>query len=52
MSIDPANNIHEKIDRTRYKRLKQTALVHIKYDMPVDLDKMVNIFQGLHLRMI
>ena len=39
---DPANKVHEKFDRTRSIRLKQMALMHIKYDMPVDLDKIVN----------
>ena len=26
--------------------------MHIKYDMPIDLDEVVNLFEGLHLRMM
>ena len=33
-------------------RLSSLALMHVKYDMPVDLDEIVNLFQGLHLRMM
>ena len=33
-------------------RLSALALMHIKYDMPVNLDEMVNLFEGLHLRMM
>ena len=33
-------------------RLSSLALLHIKYDMPVDLDEIVDLFQGLHLRMM
>ena len=33
-------------------RLSSLALMHIKYDMPVDLDEIVDIFQGLHPRMM
>ena len=34
-------------------RLSSLALMHIKYDMPVDLDEIVdNLFQGLHPRMM
>ena len=28
------------------------ALMHIKYDMPVNLDEIVNLFEGLHPRMM
>ena len=28
------------------------ALMHIKCDMPVNLDEIVNLFEGLHLRMM
>ena len=28
------------------------ALIHIRYDMPVNLDKIVNLFEGLHPRMM
>ena len=33
-------------------RLSSLALMHIKYDMPVDLDEIVNPFQGLYPRMM
>ena len=33
-------------------RLSSLALMHIKYDMPVDLDEIVNLFQGLHSKMM
>ena len=34
-------------------RLSSLAIMHIKYDMPIDLDKvMVNFFEGLHTWMI
>ena len=33
-------------------RLSSLALMHIKYDMPVDLDEIVNLSQGLHPRMM
>ena len=33
-------------------RLSPLALMHIKYDMPSNLDEMVNLFEGLHPRMI
>ena len=33
--------------------LSSLALMHIKYDIvPVDLDEIVNLFQGLHPRMM
>ena len=28
-------------------RLSALALMHIKYDMPVNLDEIVNLFEGL-----
>ena len=28
------------------------AVMHIKYDMPIDLDEVVNLFEGLHPRMM
>ena len=31
-------------------RLSSLALMHIKYDMLVDLDEIVNLFQDLHPR--
>ena len=33
-------------------RLSTLALMHIKYDMPVNLDEVVNLFEGLHPRMM
>ena len=27
------------------------AIMHIKYDTPIDLDEVVNVFEGLHPRM-
>ena len=33
-------------------RLSGLALTHIKHDMPVNLDEIVNLFEGLHLRMM
>ena len=32
--------------------LSSLALVHIKYDMPVNLEEIVNLFEGLHPRMM
>ena len=32
--------------------LSALALMHIKYDMPVNLDEIVNLFEGLHPRMM
>ena len=31
-------------------RLSALALMHIKYDMPFNLDEIVNLFEGLHPR--
>ena len=28
------------------------AIMHIKYDMPIDPDEVVNLFEGLHPRMM
>ena len=33
-------------------RLSALALMHIKYGMPVNLDEIVNLFEGLHPRMM
>ena len=33
-------------------RLSALALMYIKYDMPVNLDEIVNLFEGLHPRMM
>ena len=33
-------------------RLSALALMHIKYDMPVNLDEIGNFFEGLHPRMM
>ena len=33
-------------------RLSSLALMHIKYDMPVDLDEIANLFQVFHPRMM
>ena len=33
-------------------RLSALALMHIKYDMPVNLDEIVNLFEGLHPTMM
>ena len=33
-------------------RLPALALMHIKYDMPVNLEEIVNLFEGLHPRMM
>ena len=33
-------------------RLSALALMHIKHDMPVNLDEMVNLFEGLHPRIM
>ena len=33
-------------------RLSSLAIMHIKYDMPIDLDEVVNLFEGLHPRMM
>ena len=37
--------------RSGESRLSALALMHIKYDMPVNLDEIVNLFEGLHPRM-
>ena len=28
------------------------TIMHIKYDMPIDLDEVVNLFEGLHAWMM
>ena len=33
-------------------RLSSLAIMHIKYDMPIHLDEVVNLFEGLHPRMM
>ena len=33
-------------------RLSSLALMHIKYDMPVNLEEIVNLFEGLHPKMM
>ena len=33
-------------------RLSSLAIIHIKYDMPIDLDEVGNLFEGLHPRMM
>ena len=33
------------------RRLSSLAIIHIKYNMPIDLDEVVNLFEGLHPRM-
>ena len=33
-------------------RLSSLAIMHIKYDMPIDLDEVVNLFEGLHAWMM
>ena len=33
-------------------KLSALALMHIKYDMPVNFDDIVNLFEGLHPRMM
>ena len=33
-------------------RLSSLAIIHIKYDMPIHLDEVVNLFEGLHPRMM
>ena len=32
--------------------LSSLAIVHIKYDMPIDLNEVVNLFDGLHPRIM
>ena len=36
----------------RESRMSALVLMHIKYDMPVNLDEIVNLFEGLHPRMM
>ena len=33
-------------------RLSSLAIMHIKYDMSIDLDEVVSLFEGLHPRMM
>ena len=33
-------------------RLSSLAIMHIKNDMPIDIDKVDNLFEGLHPRMM
>ena len=33
-------------------RLSSLAIMHIKYDMPIDLDEVVNLFEGLRTWMM
>ena len=36
----------------RESRMSALVLMHIKYDMPVNLHEIVNLFEGLHPRMM
>ena len=36
----------------RESRLSALALIHIKYDTPVNHDEIVNLLEGLHPRMM
>ena len=36
----------------RESRMSALVLMHIKHDMPVNLDEIVNLFEGLHQRMM
>ena len=36
----------------RESRLSSLALMHIKYDMPIDLDEVVEVFACLHPRLM
>ena len=36
----------------RESRMSALVLMHIKYDMPVNLDEIVNLFEDLHPRMM
>ena len=33
------------------RRLSSLAIMHIKYNVPIDLDEVVSLFEGLHPRM-
>ena len=33
-------------------RLSSLSIMHIKYDMPIDLDEVVNLLEGLHPKMM
>ena len=33
-------------------RLSLLTIMHIKYDMPIDLNEVVNLFEGLHPRLM
>ena len=33
-------------------RLSSLAIMYIKYDVSIDLDEVVNLFEGLHPRMM
>ena len=33
-------------------RLSALALMHTKYDMPVNIDETVNLFEGLQMKMM
>ena len=36
----------------RESRMSALVLMYIKYDMPVNLDEIVNLFESLHPRMV
>ena len=36
----------------RESRMSALVLMHIKYDMPVNFDEIVNLFEGLHPKMM
>ena len=36
----------------RESRMSALVLMHIKYDMLVNLDEIINLFEGLHPRMM
>ena len=49
-SNEPPLKINNGGRKSTMRRLSALVLMHIQYDMPVNLDEIVNLFEGLHPR--
>ena len=48
---EKAEQLHEMHTMSE-SRLSSLAIIHIKYDMSIDMDEVVNLFEGLPPRMM
>ena len=52
-SISPMRRLNNYMKCTMGEsRLSSLTIMHIKYDMPIDLDELVNLFERLHPRLM